>query len=493
MTPSFYLGMMPTQSVEASLSVGEIFEGATGALAACALESIILLAVGELIVTALESVFAVPTTEVSIPMIGNTLAGAGAEIMNLFKECLLDALAWAAKSIVIEIIMASILEWISEGFDGGPAFLSRYEGFFRDLAFATFDTFINESGLDKLLCEPFKDDITNLINKIDIRVQTKGYKCSTKSIAYDLKKYNKVTQDGDISDIGLTGALSLVNSGNNPIGVLFDIEAEANARVGKATSKQRDLLQMGNGWFSQECSSETESDDESAEEPRVCTPAQFIAQQVNKWMGGGLEQLIVADEVSEIVQSLVSTLVQEVLFDGENGLLREYGKTTPEIHSSWSEKGYDQTKNPNYNETDYTDLGTGREGGGETVVAGISTVNVPNEPINTDEEDTNTATAMPAGTCGKVYDTYGIRGNGRMAWRIPKGGEVYKTLTITFSNGYSVDISDTLKNQEGEDGFLYKPGINNDEEGGESTNTSHGGVYILAPYGNSSTKVRLCN
>jgi len=102
-----------------------------------------------------------------------------------------------------------------------------------------------------------------------------------------------------------------------------------------------------------------------------------------------------------------------------------------------------------------------------------------------------------------TYQSYGVRNGGRQAWRIPKKGPDFgDKIKIVFSSGKTYYIYNTSKNCRGDnpntcdipsdknkDGFVFKPGIGPNGEGDGDTGTSHGGVYLHAPYGNDSKSV----
>ena len=102
------------------------------------------------------------------------------------------------------------------------------------------------------------------------------------------------------------------------------------------------------------------------------------------------------------------------------------------------------------------------------------------------------------------YDSYGVRNGGRQAWRINKRGNSLGSgpVKFTFSDGLIFVVKDPNKNCRDredtcardsgadKDGFLYKPGNNlPNGKGDADRGTDHGGIYLHAPYGNSSKKV----
>jgi len=101
------------------------------------------------------------------------------------------------------------------------------------------------------------------------------------------------------------------------------------------------------------------------------------------------------------------------------------------------------------------------------------------------------------------YNSYGVR-NGRQAWRINKKGPAFGPgpIKFVFSSGREYTVPNTSKNCRGDnpatcdipsdknkDGFVYKPGIGPNGEGDKDTGTDHGGVYLHAPWKDSSTSV----
>ena len=85
------------------------------------------------------------------------------------------------------------------------------------------------------------------------------------------------------------------------------------------------------------------------------------------------------------------------------------------------------------------------------------------------------------------FTSYGVRNGGRQAWRINKKGPAFgSNIKVVFANGHTVYVKDTSHNYREKDGFVFKPGIGPNGVGDADTGTDHGGVYLHAPYGNSS-------
>lgn len=104
-----------------------------------------------------------------------------------------------------------------------------------------------------------------------------------------------------------------------------------------------------------------------------------------------------------------------------------------------------------------------------------------------------------------TFTSYGKRNGDRYAWRIAgKGPSFGEPIKLVFSSGKTYIVKDTDKNCRGDnpdtcdipsnqnkDGFVFKPGIGPNGEGDTNTGTSHAGVYLQGPYGDSSTSVTI--
>jgi len=103
----------------------------------------------------------------------------------------------------------------------------------------------------------------------------------------------------------------------------------------------------------------------------------------------------------------------------------------------------------------------------------------------------------------KEFTSYGERNGGRKAWRISGKGPSYGSqIKFVFSSGKEFTVKDTSRNCRDQEscgrnskapmyGFVFKPGIGANGEGDNDTGTSHGGIYLHAPYGDKSNTVTL--
>ena len=127
---------------------------------------------------------------------------------------------------------------------------------------------------------------------------------------------------------------------------------------------------------------------------------------------------------------------------------------------------------------------------GQTYTATTGTGETPSGPATTGDYDHKA-----------TYTSYGVRNGGRQAWRISKSGKDLGAGPIKFVFATFI-VKNPLRNCRDQEncsrnskaamyGFVYKPGIGPNGDGDNDTGTSHGGIYLHAPYGDSSKTVTM--
>ena len=127
---------------------------------------------------------------------------------------------------------------------------------------------------------------------------------------------------------------------------------------------------------------------------------------------------------------------------------------------------------------------------GQTWTASSGTASTPTSPVTGYSKS-------------KTY-RYFNHANGRQAWRIPENGPWFgQPVKVVFSSGKEFTVKNTSKNCRDQEsncqrnskakmyGFVWKSGLGENGEGDENTGTSHHGVYIHAPHGDTSTSLTI--
>ena len=250
---------------------------------------------------------------------------------NINKECVLDGLATVVREVLISSMTRSIVNWINNGFEGDPAFITDLEGFLLDVGDQVIGTFIEADGQLAFLCSPFQIDIR-------INLALDYYASSRDRVSCTLTGAIQNVQDafGDFSSKNAWDSwfeLS-INPHNNAYGSFLGSRQAARRSVTNAQARQQEILDWGRGFQSYEV-----CDTNGAQDPsnsanisvgrfncRIATPGAVINQQLNDVIGSGSRQLELADEINEIIGALLGQLANQVL-GGSSGGLRGISKS----------------------------------------------------------------------------------------------------------------------------------------------------------------------
>jgi hypothetical protein len=354
--PSFYFGLLPPKEVHAQ-NIGEIIAGGVVSALECELSKLgdylgdILGSVTDIFSDYFDFDFtsildmagsnfglgglfggsaedSVPTKETNAEMLKDIATTAEATTEAVFKECVLDPIVWVIKKLVISMLTEQILDWLNEGHDGAAVFITDLAKYLIDINEESVRAFFHDNdelghALRDWLCGPFSDQVANTVEHIS-RQPTFGE--SGDSVCTILDKFSGtpdpdatyreiVAGNIDMENVGITGAMALIQDGNNPYSAFFNVQAEAAYRVKRFAAEQLTYLAWGNGYLPDK----KEPEGQEGAKRLVVTPGKFIATQIDNWANGALSELEAADEVAEIIDAIFSALITDIFH--EDGLL----------------------------------------------------------------------------------------------------------------------------------------------------------------------------
>jgi len=244
---------------------------------------------------------------------------------NFSKECIADALVTFLGKSMIRNFMGSIVDWINNDFEGGPAFVTNPQGFFVNIADEAAGDFIeNRLGpLGQLVCSPF-----DLQLRLNLWLSTSASKkqyigCRLSEI--EKNAYKAFTEGGFIVNGGWNTFHSMTSDPrNNQFGAFLIASDALNTEfIKKANEKLRELS-YGRGFLSfNKCTAykaeKNKSGGHDCAQYKTETPGSLIEGQLNNVFGSDLRQLELADEINEVFQAMVNYGLRQV-FSSAGGL-----------------------------------------------------------------------------------------------------------------------------------------------------------------------------
>ena len=267
---------------------------------------------------------------------GATSATAVNTTITVNKESWLDSLGWMMANVVIDQFGDAIVDWIRNGFEGSPMFLSDPEGFFRETANQASGAIISKFNAE-WLCSPLgklKIDLNFLFPGTD-RVK---YGCTFNDITGNFRDIAGRTDLDDWVDFNVdVGEDNIVknfssdyrNGGflmwlttadwkNNDVGATLRVVDDAFIAASAKISLGAFQLDLGQGFFGVKKCLAYDAQKNCVKEITT-SPGQLVQDQLKLVAGKDLSRLEVADEINEIIGALATTMMGWLLTGGNEG------------------------------------------------------------------------------------------------------------------------------------------------------------------------------
>jgi len=267
---------------------------------------------------------------------GATSATAVNTTITTSKESWLDSLGWMMANVVIDQFGDAIVDWIRNGFEGSPMFLSDPEGFFRETANQASGAIISKFNAE-WLCSPLgklKIDLNFLFPGTD-RVK---YGCTFNDITGNFRDiagrtdlddwvdFNVSVAENDIvknfsSDYRNGGFLMWLTTAdwkNNDVGATLRVVDDAFIAASAKISLGAFQLDLGQGFFGVKKCLAYDAQKNCVKEITT-SPGQLVQDQLKLVAGKDLSRLEVADEINEIIGALATTMMGWLLTGGNEG------------------------------------------------------------------------------------------------------------------------------------------------------------------------------
>lgn len=243
-----------------------------------------------------------PGASVPVPITGAQVAAQG--VANPSADNLTTILV----KPLIRQFTNSLVQWINNGFQGSPMFVTDPAGFFIGVADRIAGNFIEGSELG-FLCEPFRFPIRLALNlNYSARFEDE-IGCTLSDVINNVEGFTK-----DFSQGGFQAWFSMTqNPQNNPYGAYIQSSIEMDRRLMEALDLEEKDLNWGQGFLSwRECIGHDIDTQECTMYGPTQTPGTVINTQLEDALGSDLAQLELADEFDEIIAALIGQLFSQV-------------------------------------------------------------------------------------------------------------------------------------------------------------------------------------
>ena len=243
--------------------------------------------------------------------LNTAISGHSPQMNNSAKERALASISGAMKQEVVQKVNKSTIDWVNNGFDGKPAYMTDPYSVLRTTTEKVVEDVVYGDYSLKHISPDFELPLKFAIN--DYYFGQKPGELSYQPVS-TVNKYedDEVFSWSKFLDMGTNPANSLFSNYYN---LIDDIDRV----VGERGSNLQEEIDRGKGYLSlRQCEDGWEYDgsSEAAKHCKIVTPGYTIAEQVNKAISSDVDRVIFANEVDELMGVLVDGLLSKTLSSG---------------------------------------------------------------------------------------------------------------------------------------------------------------------------------
>ncbi len=226
---------------------------------------------------------------------------------QVIKEYNLDSVAYLSSKTTIRGILGNVLSWINTGDNGNPYYVTNSVDHFNTVDNGVIDTFLAEllglginQNLQQSLALGASPQFRNVIQPTISPTQRNAFM-------------------QDFNNGGWEMWLTMLQSQNNPLGQYRLANEELTRRRYEAELRQSQELAWGNGFKSATvCVAQDFAG--NCVRTEVATPGTFIGGQMGGVFSSVIRQLEADDELGEITNTLLSSMISQILGGRATGL-----------------------------------------------------------------------------------------------------------------------------------------------------------------------------
>ncbi len=264
-------------------------------------------------------------------------------------ERIADGFAMAIAQQMVDHMVQSTVKWAQSGFEGNPAYVTDPSTYFLSIADQTAGQFIKGGDGDLgMLCSPFQANIR--LSLTQQYYESQPFQCTLSGVVGNIDDFLD-----DFNKGGWEAWFSMTqNPTNNPYGAYLSAKIELDKRIANAVGLKKQELDWNQGFLNWSgCAVQNEVEEfidernpetgefehlpnpnhvpgkapgECIERGPTQTPGSTIKTQLDKVLPSGLDKLITAQHLDQLVSSFASGLLTRYVF-GSKGLFASNSTT----------------------------------------------------------------------------------------------------------------------------------------------------------------------
>ena len=243
----------------------------------------------------------------------------------MYKEMVLDPLAWITSKIELAKQVKKIIEFANSGNSGNPKFVLDLADTMLAVASGAANDFLLNNGTvnwEAILCKKTNYDLTGikpaLVNRYNKNLNFK-LKIQCPDIANAVSDIGAFVA-GDFNQGGIDGWFELTqNSGGTVYGAYLASQQELDRQIAEAEFNEWTELMWGDGFTSTEVDPTKTNLARPGGSSGIKTPGSLILGQVNSALAVGKEALVAVDEFSELLTNALASIGADALGGGGSG------------------------------------------------------------------------------------------------------------------------------------------------------------------------------
>ena len=271
----------------------------------------------------------------------------------VYKECILDGIVARIRETAVAFIIKSTLNWVNKGNNGRPAFITNQVEFRLETADKVVKEF-TEGDMTEVLFEGFRQDIRRSLARGYAQATRKPEAAYTSTVPEDKKEEFTQFLNGN-GQFSWDMFILAIQPQNNPLGAYSLALNQMITEIDEKIDDEYTELDWGNGFKSHKNCKQIPAGNGTFEEYcEIATPGNVIQNIVNYESVSGQRQLENADEIDEIMGSLMSNIQTQILTSvgGLRGVTESVGGAASYVDQIVGDAA-SRTR------TEYTDVGTG--------------------------------------------------------------------------------------------------------------------------------------